>query len=451
MSQVAAGADMLDVNVGFPETDEAASMKKAVLTVQSCTSVPVCLDSADPLALEEGLKNYAGKALINSVNAKEESLRAVLPLAKKYGAAVIGLTLDKSGIRSGAKERFDIAKKIVNRATEEGIPKEDIFIDVLTLSAGAQQKDVLETLKAVKMVAAKLKVKTSLGVSNVSHGLPGRKLLNAAFLILCREYGLSAAIYNPENLKIKLTAKQYKEAKAVFLNMDKGAGEWIKAEIPNPKQQIPSKLQITNPKTRIKTAVIDGDRENILEYVETALRASGAQSIIDDALLPGIEEVGKRFNSGEYFIPQVMASAETMKAGFERVKREIKLSERKNAGTVVIATVLGDIHDIGKNIVSMLLENHGFRVIDLGKDVAPEKIISCAKENKADIILLSALLTTTMPQMKVVKQVLEKEGLNIPIIIGGAPVTAGYASSFGANFAKDAIAAVERAKKLLTS
>ncbi|MEK7377233.1 MAG: cobalamin-dependent protein, partial [Candidatus Margulisiibacteriota bacterium] len=456
VSQVAAGADMLDINVGFPETDEAASMKKAVLTVQSCTSVPVCLDSADPLALEEGLKNYAGKALINSVNAKEESLNAVLPLAKKYGAAIIGLTLDKSGIKSGAKERFEIAKKIVDRAVKEGISKEDIFIDVLTLSAGAQQKDVLETLKAVKMAASKLKVKTILGVSNVSHGLPGRKLLNAAFLLLCKEYGLNAAIYNPENLKVKLTTKQYKEAKAVFLNADKGAGEWIKAQILNPKSEILNKSKISNPKERnilekISDSVIFGNKEEILGLIEEALREKEPQSIIDGALLPGIEEVGKRFNSGEYFIPQVMASAETMKTGFERVKKEIKQSERKNAGTVIIATVLGDIHDIGKNIVAMLMENHGFKVIDLGKDVPPEKIIQSAKENKADIIMLSALLTTTMPGMKAVKQALEKEGLNISLMVGGAPVTESYASSFGANFAKDAIAAVERAKGMIAS
>jgi 5-methyltetrahydrofolate--homocysteine methyltransferase len=200
---------------------------------------------------------------------------------------------------------------------------------------------------------------------------------------------------------------------------------------------------------QIKEAVIEGDKENILNYVETALRASLPQSIIDDALLPGIEEVGKRFNSGEYFIPQVMASAETMKAGFERVKKEIKQSERKNAGTVIIATVLGDIHDIGKNIVAMLMENHGFTVIDLGKDVPPEKIVQAAKENKADIIMLSALLTTTMPGMKAVKQKLAEAGLNIPVIIGGAPVTGNYARSFGANFAKDAIEAVEVAKRLI--
>ncbi|MCX5749879.1 MAG: homocysteine S-methyltransferase family protein [Candidatus Saganbacteria bacterium] len=451
VSQVAAGADMLDINVGMPDIDELKAIKNAVLTAESSVSVPLCIDSSNPGTLEEGLKTFAGKALVNSVNGKEESLNAVLPLVKKYGAAVIGLTLEK-GIPSKASERLKIAEKIVKRAVEIGIKKENIFIDALTLAAGAQQEDVAETLKAIKLVKSKLKVKAILGVSNVSHGLPARKQMNAAFLKLAVKTGLDAAIYNPENLTVKVSAAELKAAEEVFLNKDRRAKGWIekyggRREEKKKEERIKGKEK--NIAEQIFAAVVDGDRENIVPLIESALKEKGPQNIIDGDLLPAMEEVGKRFNDGRYFIPQVMASAEAMKVAFERVKKEIKPGDRKMIGIAVIATVLGDIHDIGKNIVSMLLENHGFNVVDLGKDVPPEKIVLSAKENKADVILLSALLTTTMPGMKIVKAQLEKEGLNIPVMVGGAPVTSNYAKSFGANFAKDAVEAVRVAKNIL--
>ncbi len=449
VSQSASGADLLDINVGFPEINEAEAMKRAVLAAQSGSDLPLSIDSSDTLALEEGLKSFAGKALVNSVNGKEESLSKVLPLVKKYGAAVIGLTLDEGGIKSKAEDRLAIAKKVVGRAISLGIPPEDIYIDVLTLSAGAQQSDVEETLKAVKAVKRELKVRTILGVSNISHGLPQRKLLNQAFLKLARKYGLDAAIYNPDNLKVQITPSIYSASKAVFMNRDKGARRWISMFTRAENSEQRAERTEERAEKSIRQLVIEGDKENILAEIEKALAGMDPQDVIDEELLPGMEEVGKRFSTGEYFIPQVMASAEAMKAAFERVKKEISSADRKVAGTVVIATVLGDIHDIGKNIVAMLLENHGFRVIDLGRDVRPEAIVSAVKENKADIVMLSALLTTTMPQMKVVKKLLDDEGLNVPVMVGGAPVTDNYARSFKAGFAKDAVKAVEEAKKLL--
>jgi len=453
VSQVAAGADILDVNVGAPDIDEKAAIKRAVHAVQASVEVPVCIDSSDPAVIEEGLKNYCGKALINSVNGKKESLDAVIPLAKKYGAAVIGLTLEK-GIPSKASERIKIAKKIIDRAVKAGVNKQDIFIDTLVLAAGAQQEDVKDTLVAVEQCKTKLKVMTSLGVSNVSHGLPNRKALNSVFLKLCQNKGLDAAIYNPENLKYKVPLSVARDAEAVFLNRDKGAKDWIKKYSSqgsvgsrHEKAEAPQKRNIE----KIFDVVVQGNKDIIVDLIETEIQTAKPQNVIDKALLPAMEEVGKRFNDGRYFIPQVMASAETMKTAFERVKKEIKPEDVRIIGTAVIATVLGDIHDIGKNIVAMLLENHGFKVIDLGKDVSPELTVKTARDNKADVILLSALLTTTMPQMKVVKQLLDKEGVNIPVLIGGAPVTENFANSFSANFARDAIAAVERAKNLLTS
>lgn len=452
VSQAAAGADMLDVNVGAPDIDEPAAMKKAVLTVQAAVDLPLCIDSSNVAALEEGLKNYPGKALVNSVNGKEESLSAVLPLVKKYGAAVIALTLEK-GIPVSSSDRIAVAEKIINRAASFGIKKNDIFADVLTLSAGAQQEGVKETIKALSVCKSKLKVKTVLGISNVSHGLPNRKALNASFIKTAGAKGLSAAIYNPEHLKAKVTASELKAAGAVFMNKDKGAKFWIEKygathhsdrRISGRRERERSVLE------QISDSVVEGNKENILDLVESALKDQfSPKRIIDDALLPAMNDVGKRFNTGEYFIPQVMASAEVMKKAFNRVKIEIKPSERKDLGTVVIATVLGDIHDIGKNIVAMLLENHGFNVIDLGKDVPPHEIVSAVKKNNASLVMLSALLTTTMPQMKLVKQALDREGLAVPVIIGGAPVTGNFAKGFGANFAKDAVSAVEEAKRAL--
>ncbi len=452
VSQAAAGADMLDVNVGAPDIDEPSAMKKAVFAVQAAVDLPLCIDSSNVAALEEGLKNYPGKALVNSVNGKEESLSAILPLVKKYGAAVIALTLEK-GIPVPASDRIAVAEKIMNRAVSFGIKKNDIFADVLTLSAGAQQEGVKETIKALSACKSKLKVKTVLGISNVSHGLPNRKVLNAAFIKTASAKGLSAAIYNPEHLKAKVTASELKAAGAVFMNKDKGAQFWIAKygathqsdrRISGRKERERSVLE------QISDSVVEGNKENILDLVESALKDQfSPKRIIDDALLPAMNDVGKRFNTGEYFIPQVMASAEVMKKAFNRVKTEIKPSERKDLGTVVIATVLGDIHDIGKNIVAMLLENHGFNVIDLGKDVPPHEIVSAVKKNNASLVMLSALLTTTMPQMKLVKQALDREGLAVPVIIGGAPVTGNFARGFGANFAKDAVSAVEEAKRAL--
>ncbi len=460
VSQVAAGAGVLDVNVGFAEIDEKAAMKKSVIAVQSAVEVPLCIDSSDPEAIEEGLKNFAGRALLNSVNGKKESLDKILPIAKKYGACIIGLTIDEGGIKSKASERISIAKKIIESANSVGINAKDIFIDFLTLSAGVQQEVVYEIVKAVAFAKKNLGVRTVLGVSNISHGLPDRKKLNAAFLKLAGKNGLDAAIYNPENLKISISDEIERDAMNVFKNVDKGSRQWIgkygqmtKSQIPNPKTQQGGGQSKTIFEI-IKEKIISGDKEGCIVLVGTSLGLSAQekinpQAIIDQALLPGIEEVGRKFSSGEYFIPQVMASAQAMKAAFEIVKKYIKVGDKKHVGTVIIATVHGDIHDIGKNIVAMLMENHGFTVIDLGRDVAAQTIVDEAVKNKADAIMLSALLTTTMKQMKVVDELLKQKNIQIPVFIGGAPVTDGFAKSFGAGFARNAVDAVEEVKKFI--
>jgi len=450
MEQVAAGATLLDVNVGAPGIDEPAAMERAVFCAAATAGVPLVLDSSSPAALERGLKAADGKVLINSVSGEAKSLRRVLPLAKKYGAAVIGLALDKKGIPDTAEGRLAIARRIRNAARRHGIPDADIIIDCLTLTVSAEQKRAAETLRAIRLVKRKLGLSTVLGVSNISFGLPQRPLISSAFFAMAMEAGLDAAIINPRD---RAMMDAWRSA-MVLLNRDHQAAAYIEAyrgeQSPVTVQAVASDAPLAI-RERLARAVIDGDRDGIVPLVEEALREGLVpMQVSNEGFLPGLEEVGRRFEKNIFFLPQVMQSADTMQAGFARLKEEMKGQRFESRGRILMATVEGDIHDIGKNIVCTLLENHGFEVFDIGKNVAAATIIAKAKEHAVDAVGLSALMTTTMSEMGNVIKRLKAAGIKTFTMVGGAVVTQEYADRIGADlYARDAMEAVARIKQLL--
>lgn len=486
-TQAAAGAQVLDVNVGVPAIDEAPAMKAAVTAVQQVVEVPLSLDSPDPRALEEGLKVYVGRPLINSVTAEEERLARVLPLVKKYGAMVIALALDDDGIPMTAEGRLRAARKIVERAEALGIPRQHLLIDCLVLTAGAQAKEAMETPRAIRLVKEELGVRTVLGISNISFGLPARELLTSTYLTMNLAHGLDAVIANPRSPRIWESVR----ASRLLLGRDPDAGEylsfaqnWSAAAAAAAKQPAaqptaapaasaaPGRsrrpallqgaaapdfarlgpLQQDELACTVFQAVLEGDREGILSLVEQALaRGFGPMEVLNGMLIPAIEDVGDKFGAGIFFLPQLMLSAEAMKRAFLRLKPDLERlkSGQMQRGRVVMATVEGDIHDIGKNIVAVLLENHGFQVTDLGKSVPAERILEAARGQEADLIGLSALMTTTMPRMRDVAAKAKEQGLPARIMIGGAVTTESYARQIGAHgYGRDARAAVELAKRL---
>ncbi|KAB0666151.1 5-methyltetrahydrofolate--homocysteine methyltransferase [Oryzomonas japonica] len=451
MEQVAAGATLLDVNVGAPGIDEPAAMERAVFCAAAAAGVPLVLDSSSPAALERGLKAADGKVLINSVSGEAKSLRRVLPLAKKYGAAVIGLALDQKGIPDTAEGRLAIARRIRNAARRYGIPDADIIIDCLTLTVSAEQKRAAETLRAIRLVKQKLGLATVLGVSNISFGLPQRPLISSAFFAMAMEAGLDAAIINPKDGAMMAAWR----SAMVLLNRDHQAAVYIEAYR---GEQAAATVQAATAsgaplsiRERLSRAVIDGDRDGIVPLVEEALREGLApMQVSSEGFLPGLEEVGRRFEKNIFFLPQVMQAADTMQAGFVRLKEEMKGQAFESRGRILMATVEGDIHDIGKNIVCTLLENHGFEVFDIGKNVAAATIIAKAKEYAVDAVGLSALMTTTMSEMDNVIKRLKAAGVKTFTMVGGAVVTQEYADKIGADlYARDAMEAVARIKQLL--
>jgi 5-methyltetrahydrofolate--homocysteine methyltransferase len=449
MEQVAAGATILDVNVGAPGIDEPSAMERAVFCVTGAVTVPLALDSSSHDALERGLKAADGKALVNSVSGEAKSMARVLPLVKKYGAAVIGLTLDETGIPETAAGRLDVAGKILAAALQAGIAAENVVIDSLTMTVSAEQKRAMETIKAVRMVKRELGLNTALGVSNISFGLPCRPVISASFFAMAMAAGLDAAIINPKEQPMM---DAWRSA-MVLLNRDPRASAYIEAYRETAAQSTPAPVadQPRDVLSRIGRAVIDGDPDNALKFVEEAL-ADGFSPlrISNEGLLPGLEEVGRRFEKNIVFLPQVMLSAETMQAAFARLKTEMKGEAPASLGKILMATVEGDIHDIGKNIVCILLENHGFEVIDLGKNVPADRIITAALERQVDAVGLSALMTTTMSEMENVISLLKERGIKSFTMVGGAVVTQEYADEIGADlYAKDAMEAVARIRKLL--
>ncbi len=450
--QVAAGADLLDLNCGLPGIDEAQALERAVFAASGAVTTPLVLDTSDPVALERGLKAADGKVLINSVTGEARSLERVLPLAHRYGAAVIGLTLDEKGIPETAEGRLEIARRIRDAARAVGLPDQDLVIDCLTLTVSAEQKRALETLRALRLVRDELGLATALGVSNISFGLPARPVLSAAFFAMALEAGLKAAIINPKDVRMMDAFR----AARVLLCQDVRAEEYIAhyaehAQIDSaaaaPVQEEADVFQ------RLATAIIAGDLDGIVSLVDEALREGvPAMQISNDGLLPGLEEVGRRFADNRIFLPQVMQSAETMQAAFAHLKEMLGGQSGPSLGKILMATVEGDIHDIGKNILCTLLENHGFEVIDLGKNVPAAKILEVALEQKVDAVGLSALMTTTLHQMDITLGQLREAGIKVFTMVGGAVVTQEYADSIGADvYAADAMEAVAKVKQILGS
>ncbi len=450
MEQIELGATLLDINVGAPGIDEPAAMERAVFCVSAAAGVPIVLDSSSPAALERGLKAADGKVLINSVSGEAKSLRRVLPLARKYGAAVIGLTLDNKGIPDTAEGRLAIARRIRNAARRQGIPDRDIIIDCLTLTVSAEQKRAAETLRTIRLVKDKLGLSTVLGVSNISFGLPQRPLISSAFFAMAMAAGLDAAIINPKD---KAMMDAWRSA-MVLLNRDHQATAYIEAyrgEQAAGGVSAPVSDVALTVRELLTRAVINGDRDGIVALVEQAF-AEGLtpMQVSSEGFLPGLEEVGRRFEKNIYFLPQVMQSADTMQTGFARLKEEMKGQSFESRGRILMATVEGDIHDIGKNIVCTLLENHGFEVFDIGKNVSAATIIAKAKEFSVQAVGLSALMTTTMSEMDNVIKKLRTAGVKTFTMVGGAVVTQEYADRIGADlYARDAMEAVAKIKRLL--
>lgn len=457
ISQKEAGAHILDVNVGLPEIDEAEVMQQAVKAIQATVNLPLQIDSSEPPVLERALRIYNGKPMINSVNGKEESMREVFPLVKKYGGVVVGLALDENGIPETAEGRFKIAEKIVNTAKEYGIDKKDIVIDALTLTVSAQQKESAETVKALAMVKEKLGVKTVLGVSNISFGLPRRELINSTFFALALHSGLDACIINPCAQTMMDTYRSY----CALQGYDENCGEYIEAytgtvaktTVTKADAEVKSGANNTGDENSDKlfSLIVKGLKEQSYNATSELLKTKAPLDIINDVLVKALDVVGSEFEKGTMFLPQLMMSAETVKNAFAAIKEYIEKSgtKQESKGKILIATVKGDIHDIGKNIVKVLLENYGYDVIDMGKDVPPEDIVETLKKEDIHICGLSALMTTTVISMENTIKAIREAGLDVKVMVGGAVLTQEYADMIGADFyAKDALASVNYANKL---
>ncbi|WMJ82672.1 homocysteine S-methyltransferase family protein [Oscillospiraceae bacterium LTW-04] len=436
------GAQMLDVNVGLPGIDEPAMMAKVVKAIQSVCPLPLQIDSSNPDAIEAGLRVYNGRAVVNSVNGKDEVLDRLLPVVKKYGAAVVGLTLDQSGIPETAEGRVEIAKKIITRCEHAGIPREHVIIDCLTMTVGADQRNAQITLEAVRQVHA-LGVKTALGVSNVSFGLPRRDLVNRTFFTLALQAGLNLSIINPADAGMM-------EALSVFrmlFGYDANGEDYIQRFAQTTAQ--PVAVPEKSAKGDVASAIHAGLEQQAKQSARSLLESTTPESLIADILIPTLDDVGKRYEKNEIFLPQLIRSAGAAKAAFDVVRERIaeSKSEQANRGTIVLATVQGDIHDIGKNIVRAVLENYGYRIIDLGRDVPPTTVVEAVKSAQATLCGLSALMTTTLPAMEETIRLLGAQCPDCRVVVGGAVLTADYAAAIGAHYyAKDASATVSAAK-----
>lgn len=444
IEQVHAGADILDVNVGLPSIDEKSMMIRVVKAVQSVVDVPLQLDSTIPEVLDAGLRVYNGKPIVNSVNGEDESLEKILPLVKKYGASVVGLTLDKNGIPKTAEGRFAIAEKILNKALEYGIPKEDVYIDCLTLTASAEQEGVMETLNALKRVKEELGLKTVLGVSNISFGLPNRELITRTFLTMALQNGLDLPIINPNIDSIIGAVRAYKLLKGI----DKNSVEFISiySQENTPKPVVDKKSDID-----IFYALENGMKNDGVRITGELLENNDPMEVINNYLVPALDIAGDKFEKGKIFLPQLILTAGTAQACFEVIKEKIvqKGDKPVSKGKVVLATVKGDIHDIGKNIVKVLLESYGYDVIDLGKDVDKSAILKSAVENQVKLVGLSALMTTTLKSMEETIELLNQHYPECKTVVGGAVLTPDYAEKIHADFyAKDAKETVDIAGKI---
>ena len=444
IAQIEADADILDVNVGLPEIDEAAMLPEVVCRLQAVIDAPLQLDSSNAKALENALRLYNGKPVVNSVNGEAAVLERILPLVKKYGAAVVGLTLDENGIPPKAGERFAIAQRILDAALRHGIRREDVYIDCLTLTASVQQKEVMETLKAVQMVKERLGLKTVLGVSNISFGLPGRELINQSFLTLALAHGLDLPIINP-NIPSMMGAVA---AFRVLYNQDEGAKDFI-AKYAQEKGAAPV---VPVQGMTIEHAILRGLAKESRELAKALLADLGEMELVNDRLIPALDEVGSRVEQGKLFLPQLLQAAGAAQAAFEVVKERIAAAGKPSVskGKILLATVKGDIHDIGKNIVKVILENYGYQIIDLGRDVPVARVVDEAVRQEVRLVGLSALMTTTLPSMEATIKALHERLPGCKVFVGGAVLTADYAGKIGADFyARDAKQSVDIAREIL--
>ncbi len=443
IAQKETGSDILDINLGLPEIDEKEMMKRTIMELQGLIDLPLQIDSVKADVIEEAVRIYNGKPIINSVNGKASSMEKIFPIVKKYGALVIGLTLDEDGLPKTAEKRLEIASKIIETAKSYGIPEENILIDCLVLTASAAQEAVMETLKAIPMIKTKYNVKTVLGASNVSFGLPNRRIINATYLALALGYGLDAPITDSTSEILMDTIRSFK----VIANQDKECKEYIDIYGQQPKKNKPQQEKI---KKDLNQIVIDGIKEEAKLKTKELLKTIKPMEIVDSYLIPALDVVGEKYEKEEIFLPQLIRSAETVKIAFDVIKEKLLLDgeEKISKGRIILATVKGDIHDIGKNIVKILLENYGFEVIDLGKDVSIEKVVNTAKEENIKLIGLSALMTTTVQSMEDTIKELKSHKSDCAIMIGGAVLNKEYAEMIGAHYyGKDAKEAVNIAKE----
>ena len=463
VSQAEAGAQILDVNVGAPGVDEPVLMEQVVKALQSVTSLPLQLDSSNVEALARGLRVYNGKPIVNSTNGEPEKLAAILPLCKKYGAAIVGLAIDEKGIQPKAADRVAIARRITEAALAAGIPREDIYIDCLTLTASAQQEDVLATVQALEACKKELGVRTVLGVSNISFGLPCRTYLNTTFLTMAMYAGLDLAIMNPSSEEMMAAVYAYN----VLTNRDPQSTKYIEryadhvpasAAIRQAAQAVPAasasasgeSAELTGPYAGLMKAVEKGLKGDAAAQTKALLAEKQPLEVVDEALIPALDIVGAKYEKGTLFLPQLLQAASAAQSAFEEIKNVIAQKGEGSAskGRIVLATVKGDVHDIGKNIVKVILENYGFEVIDLGRDVPVETVVDTVREKDVHLVGLSALMTTTLKSMEETIAALHAAKLDCKIMVGGAVLTPEYAEKIGADwYAKDAKRSADIAKE----
>ena len=459
VSQAEAGAQILDVNVGAPGVDEPVLMEQVVKALQSVTSLPLQLDSSNVEALARGLRVYNGKPIVNSTNGEPEKLAAILPLCKKYGAAIVGLAIDEKGIQPKAADRVAIARRITEAALAAGIPREDIYIDCLTLTASAQQEDVLATVQALEACKKELGVRTVLGVSNISFGLPCRAYLNTTFLTMAMYAGLDLAIMNPSSEEMMAAVYAYN----VLTNRDKQSTKYIErfadrvpasTALAQAAKAAPAasaaEAELTGPYAALMKAVEKGLKGDAAAHTRALLAEKQPLEVVDEALIPALDIVGAKYEKGTLFLPQLLQAASAAQSAFEEIKTAIAQKGEGSAskGRIVLATVKGDVHDIGKNIVRVILENYGFEVLDLGRDVPVETVVDTVREKDVHLVGLSALMTTTLKSMEETIAALHAAKLDCKIMVGGAVLTPEYAEKIGADwYAKDAKRSADIAKE----
>ncbi len=448
LAQQDRGAHILDVNVGLPEIDEVEMMRSVVTGLQGITDLPLQIDTSNPTAMETAMRLYNGKPLINSVNGKQESMDVVFPLAAKYGAMVVCLTLDENGIPKTAKGRIQIAEKIIAEAAKYGIGKKDLLIDTLTMTISTGQENAKITLEALHYVRNVLGVHTTLGVSNISFGLPLRGHVNTAFFTIALSQGLSAGIINPNSEEMMAAYHSF----CALNGSDGNCSDYIARYSKQSEQQ--KKGPEKSGELRLFDAVVRGLSDSAYHAAKKELENKKPLEVIDQELIPALDQVGQGFEKKTVFLPQLLMSADAAKAGFDAIKEHLKAEGGAQAskGTIVIATVKGDIHDIGKNIVKVLLENYGFQVIDLGKDVPPETVVEAARKHQVKLVGLSALMTTTVANMELTIKMIKEEFPGCKVMVGGAVLTQTYADMIGADFySKDAMGSVRYANELFAS